>query len=412
MTLRKKITNLALATCFAGITAPAQADEATSQGFVSTSLSYSQDMFDRQENVTNKIAVALRARQSGALATNRLYFGGRFIGTGIAERTNTPGKFPIISRLPPSHTSGTSDTYFVVNDLSVNATLALPYLTAFVQGEYTEVEYPGQDDKQIRKFWAVLGDLNVAPYYLAVGRKTVNFGNFDTYAPFTHSYNSHYFWAQSRNVLVEFGYVTDNTELAFTLLPAHRGLRVLSSPNNDGEFNNFAFNASHKFKLQNDMTLKLGGGYLRGTIYDSLIAHHPPGMGSTRDWNGAYDINATLSGRNFDLMAEFTKTEETWPATGHKVSALTVQGRYRTELIGRPVTYSLTLGRGKQGASGTEWEKMDQAILGLEMDVSKNMTFGLEYMYNDGFVPLILPRITADAGVKSHSLIAGVQLTF
>lgn len=380
--------------------------------YVQTELGYSESMFDRHENVTNKIALALRARQTGILQANRLYLGGRFTGTVISERTNTAGKFPILSRLPPSHAAGTSDTYGVVNEASLNATLVLPMVTGFVQGEYTEVEYPGQDATQLRKYWVAIGDLERAPVYLAIGRKTVNFGDFATYAPFTHNHSSHYFWAQTKDPLIEFGYVTDRTELALSLISAHRGNRVVSSPDNDGDYENFAVNASHRLALANGLGLKLGAGYLRGTIYDSAIAHHPPSTGSNRVWNAAYNANATLSGANFDVMGEYTQTDDAWPATGHKVSAVTLQGRYRSSLFGKSAVYSISASRGTQGASGTEWEKMDQVILGVEIDAARHVKLGVEYLYNDGFVPLIMPTVVSDAGVTSHTLIFGIKLTF
>jgi opacity protein-like surface antigen len=208
------------------------------------------------------------------------------------------------------------------------------------------------------------------------------------------------------------GYVTDSTELVFSLIPDHRGNRVLSSPSNDGGYSNWALNAKHRFAFDNDLGLELGAGYLRGTIYDSVIAHHPPGGGVNRDWNGAWDVNATLGGAQFDLMAEFSQTEKIWPATEHKVSALTLQGRYRSGFCGKPAIWSLLMSRGTQGASGTEWEKMDQVILGLEVESAKHLSVGFEYMFNDGFVPLITPTILGDSSVQSHTLIAGVKMMF
>lgn len=403
-----KILSLVLAPGLAGAQ---QADQSTA-GVLGTSLAYSETMFDRQDNVTNKVAVALRARQAGALATNRFYVGGRFFGSYIYEDTNTAGKFPILSRLPPSHASGFSDTYGVVNEVSLNATLTMPLVTAYAQGEYTEVAYPGQDDIQLRKLWIAVGDLNRSPFYLAVGRKTVNFGDFASYAPFTHTHSSHYFWALTDDPLIEIGYVTDRTEIAFSLIPEHRGLRVISSPSNDGGYANFALNGSHRIDIGGGMNLKIGAGYLRGTIYDSVIAYHPPNTGINRSWNGAYNLNATLSGRDFDVMGEFTQTEGIWPATGHKVTAMTLQGRYRSELFGRPSTYSLAASRGVQGAAGTQWEKMDQIILGVEVDAAKHLKLGAEYLFNDGFVPLILPTVVSDAGVTSNTFIIGAKLTF
>jgi opacity protein-like surface antigen len=341
-----------------------------------------------------------------------LPFGGRLVGTVIVEETNTRGKFPILSRLPPTHTKGTSDIFGVINEGSLNATLTLPMVTAFAQGEYTEVEYPGQDDIQLRKYWLAFGDLDKFPVYVAVGRKTVNFGQFESYARFTHTHSSHYFWAQSKDPLIELGYVTDRTELSFSLIPAHRGNRVLSSPQNNGVFSNYALNAAHTFDVGQGGALRIGAGYLRGTIYDSTIAHHPPGVGINRYWNEAWDINSTYSRGPFDIQAEFTQTLEDWAATGHKVSALTLQGRYRSELFGKPTTYSISASHGEQGTTGTEWERMGQVILGVELDATENVTFGAEYLYNVGFVPLIMPTITGDRSVESHTLITGIKVTF
>ena len=86
-----------------GVTGSAgQSRAAWHGGLLATSLAYSETMLDRQSHVTDKIAVALRARQSGLLGINQLTFGGRVLGTVIHESTNTPGKFPILSRLPPT----------------------------------------------------------------------------------------------------------------------------------------------------------------------------------------------------------------------------------------------------------------------------------------------------------------------
>ena len=409
---RKILQLCAIASLMFGAAPVAAQEGSYGFGFLRTNLSYSEEIFDRQEHVTNKVARMLKARQDGRLETGALYFGGRLVASQIYEETNTPGRFPILSRLPPTHTRGTSDGYGVINEISLNATLILPMVTAFAQGEYTEVEYPGQDDIQLRKYWVVIGDLDRSPFYLGVGRKTINFGKFDTYAPLTHSHSNHYFWAQSDDPVIEIGYVTDRTELAFTLIPAHRGLRVLSSPANNGKLSNYAINGSHRFDLGQGRRVKLGAGFLRGTIYDSVIAHHPPGVGINRVWNGAWDVNATFSSPRMDVMAEFTRTLHDWPATGHHVQATTVQGRYRGALLGRPAVYSATVSRGVHGPPGTQWEMMEQAILGVEVAAAPHVKVGFEYMFNNGFVPLIMPRITGLRGVKSHTAIFGVELTF
>lgn len=405
---------LCVALCWfsAGFAATEEGIYATADGRLRADLRYSERVFDRQNDVTNKVARLLRARAKGQVPEGSLTFGGRLIATQISERTDTPGKFPILSCLPPTHTRGTSDSYGVINEISLNATLALPWVTGFVQGEFTEVEYPGQDDVQLRKYMVIFGDLNRSPFYLAVGRKTLSFGNFASYAPFTHTHSSHYFWAQSEDPVIELGYVTDRSEFSFTLIPAHRGNRVISSPRNDGALSNFTLNGSHRFGTAPGHDLTVGGGFLRGSIYDSTIAHHPPGRGINRFWNELWDVNLTWSGPRFDVQSEFTRSMHGWPATGHHVQATTLQARWHRELAGNPITWSVSASRGVQGTGGTEWERMEQVILGVEYEATRHVTLGAEYMYNAGFVPLILPTITGDRSVESHTLIAGLKLTF
>ncbi len=382
-------------------------------GLLETNKTYSKKIFNRQDYVTGKNIEMLKSRKSGELSDNRLTLGVTAIGTILHERTNTAGKYPILSQLPPNHVSGKSDTRDFINDISVNATLTLPYVTAFAQGEYTDVEYPGQDQKQLRKYMVTIGDLEKFPAYMTIGKKTVNFGNFASYSPFTHNHSSHYFWAQTDEPLLEIGYATDKTMLAASLIKNDRGLRVINSPENDDKYENFALNASHEFTLNDDWRTKLGAGFLRGTIYDSAFAHHPPAIGfADRSWNGAADAHITLSSDKIDLMAEHTRTLDKWPATDHIVSATSLQGRYKDTILSRPATYSLMASRGIQGDKFTEWEKMDQLGAGLEAEIVPHVEIGAEYLYHHGFVPLILPTITADDGVASHTFIIGGKVTF
>jgi opacity protein-like surface antigen len=384
---------------------------------VHTDVIYSKDMNERQHDVTNKSIVQLNAIKDGRLKPYNFYIGGRFHGTYIAERTNTDGKFPILSRLPPTHTDKNSDSYGVVNDVTLHATAVFPWVTGFVQGEYSEIPYSGQDRHQIRKYWVTLGDLDEYPFYATIGKKTVNFGNFESYTPFTHTHSAHYFWAQTDEPLLEVGYVGEQgTMLAASLIKNDRGLRVLNSPKNDDKYENFAFNASHEFTMgehRNKTHFKIGGGFLRGSIYDSALAHHPPAIGlNDRFWSSVINGNIEMNIKDFDFMVEYSQTLKDWPATDSKVRALTVQGRYRDTIMGKPATYSLAYSRGEQGNSADEWHQMQQAILGVEIELHPHLSIGGEYMVNDGFVHLILPRRTADDGVVSHTAIVGVKLSF
>lgn len=388
--------------------------EDTSFGLLHTNLGYSDIIFDRQEHVTNKPVKQLEMKSKGNIDNNKLYIGGRFLGSFMFEKTNTDGKFPILSRLPDSHGDDDHNEESVINEASVNLTYApISWVTLFGQLEYTEVEYPGQDSTQFRKYYVMLGDLNILPIYGLFGRNTVSFGNFTSYAPFTHNHSSHYFWAQSDDPHFEVGYYDHGLHIAASLIPDGRGLRVINSPDGDG-FENFAISARQQFNFSENISAEIGLGYLRGSIYDSSIAHHPPSWNfGDNDWNAVYNIHATLSAYNFDFNAEYTQTEDDWPATNDKVLAFTIQSRYHHHLSSDvPAIISMMYSRGEQGESGTEWEFMEQLVAGYEAQLHPNIRIGAEYLFNRGFVPLIMPTFTGDRDVESHTGILGIELTF
>ena len=391
----------------------ASALEASSRGFFTADTAYSSWLFDRQNAVTDKPARQLRAAEAGDLEVGQAVVGVRFIGSWMRESTSDDGKFPILSRLPPSHKPGTAATEVVLNDLSIQGTwLPSSWLILFAQGEYTEVEYPGQDDLQLRKYTVTVGDLDRFPGYLTFGRNTVSFGNFSSYAPFTHNHSSHYFWAQSDDPHLELGYLAGDLHIAASLIQNDRGQRVLNSPDSSGAWENFAFSVRQGVDLGEGSRAEVGGGFLRGTIYDSTLAHHPPAWtAGDNKWNGAWNMHGTVSHGPIDLNAEFTRTLGEWPATGDEVWALSLQWRYRHHLGSYPAIGSLMFSRGRQGEPGTEWEKMDQLVLGYEVTLVENLSVGVEYLYNKGFVPLINPRVVSDWSVESHTGIVGIRLT-
>ncbi len=83
-----------------------------------------------------------------------------------------------------------------------------------------------------------------------------------------------------------------------------------------------------------------------------------------------------------------------------------------SELFQKPAVYSVSASHAEQAANGTEWERMVQIILGPEVEPTPHVKLGVEYMYNAGFVPMILPAIAADRSVDSRTLIVGGKLTF
>jgi len=389
--------------------------ETVSGGLVTSNVNYSDLIFNRQEHVTDKALVQLQEREKGTLQEGKVYLGGRFAWMQIYEGTNTAGRFPILSRQPPQHPREKWANMDMISDGSTNATLVLPWVTAFVQNEYSEIEYSGQEQFQWRKWFITIGDLKQSPYYLTVGKNTVEFGDFTSFTPVTHTHNAHYFWAQTQDFpQVAVGYARDGLHASATLLPGGRGLRVLDTPRREHSYDNFALNISKRFELDEDMSLKVGGGFLRSTIYNSTLSHHPPntaGVNPSR-YNPAMDLNLMFTYRNWDIAAEFNRTLREWPSTNWPVSAMSLQTRLRDSLLGRPFTYSLMYSRGEHGRNGTEWEAMQQIVGGLEWSVTPNVDLFAEYIHSDGFVPLIRIQQLANKSVSSDAVFLGGKFTF
>lgn len=381
-------------------------------GYVRSNFKYSEDILDKQEHVTNKALLQLKARRDDQLCEYSFYPSFLVSGLYMHERTSISGKFPILSRLPPQHTKGKVGNEVVLNDLLVAGTGTLPWVSLYAEGQYTEIEYPGQHQMQLRKYWVTIGDLKQFPVYATIGRKTLPFGDFSSYAPFTHNHSPHYFWAQSQDPMFSVGYYDYGFNFVGTLLRNTRGRRVINTPKKNG-YGNFGLVASQEICFSPEMYGKLGVGFLRGTIYNDPVAHHPPSFGSGKGiYNPVWNVNASFTYKKIDLATEFSQTVKRWPAVSHKVFAVTAQGRYRDQIYCMPTIYSIMFSKGVQGAKGTEWERMVQAVAGFEIKPHQNVRFGLEYLFNQGFVPLIRPKITGDRDVISHTINLGGEFIF
>lgn len=159
----------------------------------------------------------------------------------------------------------------------------------------------------------------------------------------------------------------------------------------------------------------MGAGYLYSTIYDSDSANHPgvaPDLLTTRDRNGAYDIWLEARNGKWSFMAEYTKTERAWPATGRAVEALTLQAAYDTEVFCKPTRFSIAYGRGQQGYEEDAFHELEQLAIGAEMWVTPNFSISAEYVYNRAFVPLIMVSRVSDGGVDAHTFIVSGKVFF
>ncbi len=383
-------------------------------GVISTNHDYADTMLNWQNDVTGKARRLLQYRQSGALQADRAYISGIFKGSLMAEWSDTEDKFGILSRFPGQH-SGSSGSRFVVNNAALGTTATVgDWVNAYLQLEYTETEYPGQDDLQMRKAFVTVGNLNESPLYAYFGRNTIDFGDMDSYNPFTHTVVNHYFQAVSDDPIAALGYYDGNWDIVATAINGGRQMRVADHPDTN-HIKNFALNANYTFDLGQQQGLRFGGSYLHSTIYNSLTPHHTTtqaGVLTDRERVGAAGGVIEYTSPSFDMMGEFVTTTDEWQATDHAVWAATAQAEYRFDAWERPHAVSLVYGHGEQGSDGTEWERVIQGVLGYETELFPHFYVGAEYVYNQGWVPLINIQQVADRDVRNHSIVAGGRFVF
>ena len=379
--------------------------------FVNIAPKLSADLLDWTNDPNGTSVKLLRGRLDGTLKPGRGYLHTRFQYGHAEESSNEPGKFPYLGRFPFQHTGEDRGSQDIVFRGQLAATATLPGITLFGEAFYSDTLYREEDRWDVRRASVTLGDLAVAPVYLKAGLDFVDFGHMGAYGPFLQSMNWHYFATQVDVPHVSVGYVNDGIEAAATFIPGGRHVRVAASDDDDP---NFALDASYRRELRPGLEVEVGAGYLHDTIYDTVIPHHLAELRDMQDTvrNGAVNLRGEVSYGNFDLMAEYTTTLKDWPATGVPVTALTLQGRWRGSLLDRPLTLSAAYGLGRQGEDGTEWEEMEQYVLGAELQLNPFAKLQAEYVYNTGFAPLIAITRVSDASVEAHTWTVGGVVGF
>ncbi|WP_422362553.1 hypothetical protein [Pyruvatibacter mobilis] len=394
---------------------------------------------DPQENVVGEVPFILRAKQSGEIKPLSITIGGFFNGTYLFERTDTAGKYPILSRFPNVHGSGNTNTEAVINSAGVAGLISVgDWVTGYAQAEYSETNFRGdQEDVQLREYFVVVGNLDEFPVYAAIGRKSVDFGEQFGYNPFTHTINQHFFWTLADEPVIELGYVGDDWRVSGTVANGERMLRVGMTNKRDGGLGtNFAVKAEKTFTFDEDRALRVSASYLDDTIYNSNFTAHtvqalnrfgppnaprPPRVLVT-DNVGLWDVAAEYTTDSYDLAVEYTRSTELWPATSYDtntgaelpgarhLSAVSAMGRYKTDLFGIATDFSAVYSKSIIGPDNTEFDELTQHVIGMEMHINKYMDIGAEVVFNGGFQPFVGIQDVSDSGVDSQVGIVGLKL--
>lgn len=424
---------------------------------VRTNALHSRDMLDWQENTTGKTLTLLANRANGQLVDNALYLGGAVQGAFMYQKTDVDGQFPLLSRFP-FFSNNTDDEagVFAINNAALSFTSTFgDWTTIYLQPEYSETEYaPDQDEFQLRKAYVVFGNLERSPFYAAFGRKTIDFGNFDSYNAFTQNEGQHYFWAVSDQPVLELGFYNNGWKFTGSAFSGGRQLRVAFA-DEDNNIGNYAFTAEKEFLLGKYGAFTVGGGYLHDTIYrDNFTSHTFQGR-----QNGTPPANL-ISGRNsavnafaeynspfFDAMVEYTTTLEPWAAAipqtpdgvpfpqylidplgsttnydninfDQDLEVLVAQLRIKPMVNGRRIAIAASGSWGNisddfgNPISGATFEDNQQHALSVEYPVNDYLDIGAEYVYNKGFIPFVAPQLVSNDETEAHAINIGFKARF
>ena len=418
-------------------------------------------MLDFQENTTGKALNLLANRQSGVLAPNSLYIGGGFKGGFMYQKTDVDGQFPLLSRFP-FFSANTDDEagVFAINNAALSFTSTFgDWTTVYLQPEYSETEYGrSQDEFQLRKAYVVFGNLDRSPIYAAFGRKTIDFGNFDSYNAFTHNEGAHYFWAVSDQPVAELGFYKNGWKLVASALSGGRQLRVAFA-DEENNIGNYAFSAEKEFLLDGigirGGAFTVGGGYLHDTIYrDNFTAHtfgdrqtQTPPANLIEYRNSAVNAFAEYNSPFFDAMVEYTTTLRPWAAAipqspdgtplpqflndpagsttdidninfNENLSVIVAQARIKPVVAGRRMAIAASGSWGNisndfgNPLTGTTFEKNQQHALSVEYPINPYLDIGAEYVYNKGFIPFVAPQLVSNDETEAHAINVGFKARF
>ena len=420
---------------------------------VRTSAAHTNRMLDWQENTTGKTVTLLQHRKNGVLAPNSLYVGGAMKGGFMYQQTEIPGQFPILSRFPDfTNRTDTNSGVFAINNaaLAITSTFG-DWTTVYLQPEYSETEFFGQQEFQLRKAFVTFGNLDKTPFYAAFGRKTIDFGNFDGYNPFTQTEAQHYFWAASDQPVLELGFYKNGFKATASAFSGGRQLRTAFA-DEENNIQNYAASLEKEFLFNNGGAFTVGASYLHDTIYrDNFTAHTflarqtgTPPANFINYPNAAVSAFAEYNHPYLDLMVEYTTTMEPWAAAipqapdgtvepqylnadgslnfDEKLSVLVAQARLKPTILGKVTPISLVTSFGNisdsdyvgTNAFGGEvtFDENQQHVIGIEREINQYLDFGAEYVYNKGFIPFVAPQVVSNADTEAHAVNIGFKARF
>ena len=418
-----------------------------SSGLVRGNARYAYEIFDPTNNINRKQRLILERRKDGTLAPDSVHLQGAVTAVANFQESNRNDKFGYLMRHPTARNQigGTvSEAAIHSVQLGVTGTLGDWFVghaemlfdpeQSFGAGTNTDLE---RNQVQVRRAYALLGDLDRIPVYASLGKMAVPFGLTDTVNPFSGSTVWHAFGALANGATL--GYAGERLNLTAMGVQGGAQFRAANAPVEEtavpGRLNNFAADVSYSLETDSLGTLLLGASYLHGTAFcqDFPIVHFDP----CRNNNPAIDVYGRYVLDDFTLKGEFARTMEAWPATlnpalpqfpASRVTAFDIGVRSRYDDAARgPIDFSAEFSRFVAGADGAPWERQDQIVLGAAWFARPSVKLFAEYIRTEGYAPLnfisggnirdesgeIIPNRThSDRSAHSNVLMLGANLAF
>ena len=416
-------------------------------GFARTNPRYAREILDPTTDINRKQRLILERRRDRTLAPDRLHVQGAVTAIANFQKSNRDDKFGYLMRHPTARNQvgdTVSEAAIHSAQLGMTGTLGKWFTghaemlfnpeQSFGAGTNISIE---RNQVQVRRAYALFGDLDRVPVYASLGKMAVPFGLTDTINPFTSSTVWHAFGALANGVTL--GYAGERLNLSAMGVQGGAQFRVANTPVEEtavpSMLNNFAVDVNYSLETGSLGTLMLGASYLHGTAYcqDYPVMHFEP----CRDNNPAVDIYGRLTVGDFTLKGEFARTLDVWPGTfntaipqfpASRVTAFDIGTRYRQDTEGHGhVDFSAEFSRFVAGPDGAPWERQDQFVAGTAWFARPSVKLFAEYIRTEGYVPLnfisggsirnergdiVHDRTHSDQSAHSDVIMFGANLAF
>jgi len=436
--MRKIITFLFLVLCFSSIHGQ-DTKEISESPTIGLNSELTYRMMEPNQNL-RKLEILIDAKSNDEIPKKSLALGFSIIGIADYQRSNRNSKFAYLMRHPTSNNAiGETASEVVLHSAQVSLVGSLNnWMTTYGELLYSPEQSFGtgtitslaRNQIEFRKGIILLGNLNEFPIYVGLGKMDLPFGQTRSVSPFTNSSMWHAFGVLGYGGVV--GFKKYGISASVTAIQGGAQFRSantsVDSTNVPSRINNFAGDINYTLAFTENISLRAGASYLKGSAYCQAwpVMHFMP----CSENNPAYSFYGELTIKDHLLLqASYAKTLETWPGTfnpnpplnqfaASKVSSLNLGARYQINQMGK-IVYAVSgeFSNFRAGPENSPWERQSQIVVGLNAQVEKTSRIFVELFKTVGYEPLNFisggnfenPGEThSDRDARSKGIVAGV----